>query len=85
MFPALRATKAAKGAELERVWTAYAVDYRLEMLDSFETRRAEWDALLSRERCVMVCVCRAAQRCHRTLAAGYLARRGATYCGELSR
>jgi len=88
VFPVLRAMKAATtDAEREQVWTDYATLYRLEMLASHKARRPEWEALLRRERAVLCCYCApltGVLRCHRVLAAGYLARLGATYCGEVN-
>jgi uncharacterized protein YeaO (DUF488 family) len=84
VFPALEAMKAAQDdAERDAIWSAYAREYRLEMLTSWKNRRREWTALLARERVVLVCFCRDPQRCHRTLAAGFLARLGADYRGEI--
>jgi uncharacterized protein YeaO (DUF488 family) len=88
VFPVLRAMKAATtDAEREQVWTDYATLYRLEMLASHKARRPEWEAFLQRERATIVCYCvpvNGVLRCHRVLAAGYLARLGATYCGEVN-
>ncbi len=84
VFPALEAMRAAAdAAERDAIWAAYAEAYRLEMLTSWRIRRREWDALLVSARAVLVCFCRDPQRCHRTLVAGFLARLGADYRGEL--
>ena len=88
VFPALRRmTDAVTASERQAVWADYSADYRLEMLASWKNRRAEWEAFLQRERAVMCCYCvpvNGVLRCHRMLAAGYLARLGATYCGEVN-
>lgn len=88
VFPALRRMKeATTDAEREWVWRAYSDAYRVEMLASHKGRRPEWEALLRRERAVLCCYCApltGVLRCHRVLAAGYLARLGATYCGEVN-
>lgn len=99
VFPALAALKAvsevAAALPVPRwaadasatLWERYSADYRLEMLASWKNRRVEWEAFLQRERAVMCCYCvpvNGVLRCHRMLAAGYLARLGATYCGEVN-
>ena len=68
-------------AEFFRVYTAR---YRAEMVVSYRTRRAEWDALLARERVTIVCFCPDPAYCHRSLAAGFLAKCGVDYRGELT-
>ena len=89
VFPTLAAMKAAPHAlARQAVWADYSAAYRLEMLASYKARRPEWDAFLQRERATIVCYCASdlhgVLRCHRLLAAGYLARLGATYCGEVN-
>lgn len=63
----------------------YRERYREEMLTSWRRRRSEWEALLARERVVLVCFCPVAAYCHRTIAAGFLAspRLGAVHEGEI--
>lgn len=86
VFPALRAMKAARSeAERTTIW----LDYRRAYLE--ELRRnvgGIWayrlDDLLSRRRLVLVCFCADPSRCHRSLAGGFLAERGAVYRGELA-
>ncbi len=88
VFPALRRMKDATTAhERQVVWHEYATAYHLEMLATYKARRPEWEAFLQRERATIVCYCvpvNGVLRCHRMLAAGYLARLGATYCGEVN-
>lgn len=88
VFPALRRMKEATTAhERQVVWHEYATAYHLEMLATYKARRPEWEAFLQRERATIVCYCAPVNgvlRCHRMLAAGYLARLGATYCGEVN-
>lgn len=80
---------AARGdPDAERIaWERYAALYRLEMLDSYRRHRAAWEAFLEQERVVFVCFCTGedalAERCHRFLLAGFYARLGADYRGEL--
>lgn len=84
VFPTLRALMATKDeAARAAIWAGYIEQYRWEMLTSYRTRRGEWDALLASERRIMTCYCADPARCHRTLAAGFLAKLGANYRGEL--
>ncbi len=86
VFPTLRALReAASGGEREAIWAGYVAAYRAEMLTSWKLRRAEWEALLRRPRVVLCCFCADPQRCHRTLAAGFLGKLGADYRGESQR
>ena len=88
VFPALRRMKEATTAhERQVVWHEYATAYHLEMLATYKARRPEWEAFLRRERATIVCYCAPVNgvlRCHRMLAAAYLARLGATHCGEVT-
>lgn len=70
--------------EWSEAWENYTKGYFDEMRASYRARRAEWDALLSRERVTLCCFCNDPQRCHRTLLArDILPKLGATYAGEL--
>jgi uncharacterized protein YeaO (DUF488 family) len=66
----------------DSTWALYVEAYRSEMRESYRTQRAAWDALLARESVTLVCYCTDAERCHRTLLAGILAKLGATVAGE---
>ena len=87
VFPALRALKAAR-SEDER--TAIWLDYRRAYLEELRRNVAcgigpeRLAALLSRQRLVLVCFCTDPLRCHRSLAGGLLAERGAVYRGEMA-
>lgn len=67
----------------EALWQRYKPRYRAEMVASYRCRRAEWDALLARERVTLVCFCADPEHCHRRLAAGFLAMCGAVNRAEL--
>lgn len=70
--------------EVEEAWDRYVPKFLEEMRASYRARRAEWDALLARERVTLCCFCNDPQRCHRTLLArDILPKLGATYAGEL--
>ena len=74
----------AVAATLEHaMWRLYRAAYRGEMRESYRTQRAAWDAVLRRERVVLVCYCGDPSRCHRTLLASILAKLGATNAGEV--
>ena len=78
------ATKSAGVRQLsEPIWEKYVPAYRGEMLYSYERHRPAWDALLARERVVLICYCVDPGYCHRTLLAGYLGKLGAEVHGEL--
>lgn len=94
-FPEADPVRYAEGAEAMRraaetvrgsTWALYSAAYLAEMRESYRTQRAAWDALLARERVVLVCYCTDAERCHRTpLARDILPRLGAQYAGEVRR
>lgn len=67
----------------EFVWMQYAQRYRFLMRESYKHEREAWEALLDRERVVLVCFCTRAERCHRRLLATYLEKLGAADRGEL--
>ncbi|MFI5297254.1 MAG: DUF488 family protein [Polyangiales bacterium] len=76
-----RARAAAR--EVERAWVRYIDDYTAEMRLSYRARRAAWNALLARERVVLVCYCTEPERCHRTLLGkNILPKLGAVFLGE---
>lgn len=64
-------------------WDLYREAYTLEMRESYRRHRPVWDALLARERVVLVCYCTDARRCHRSVLAEILAKLGAINEGEL--
>ena len=67
-------------------WAEYVKGYTAEMRRSFRKRRADWDALLARERVVIVCFCVDPTRCHRTiLGRDILPKLGALWLGEARR
>ena len=74
---------ARRDGRLDEAWPGYVADYTTEMRRSFREQRAAWDALLARESVTLTCYCAQADRCHRTLLAGFLAKLGATYTGEV--
>jgi len=90
VFPTLRRLKAARSlAERKSIFAAYAVDYLAEIEQSAERWPYKVDFILAMPDPTLVCFCRpdpedGVLRCHRVLAAGYLARLGATYCGEVN-
>jgi hypothetical protein len=74
----------ARGADVHDVIDRWYRDaYTAEMCTSYRLRRAEWEALLRRDRIVLVCFCRDPLRCHRSLAAEILAKLGAVNEGEI--
>lgn len=51
---------------------------------SYQTKREEWDKLLSMDKVVLVCFCRAGQFCHRKLLAEFLVKYfNCEYRGEI--
>jgi len=67
-------------------WQVYVPAFMAEMRASYRANRAAWDAMLARQRVVLVCDCTDPDRCHRTLLArDILTKLGATYRGELSK
>ena len=67
----------------EEEWREYVEGYLKEMGRSHRVHKASWDALLARERVVLVCYCTNPQRCHRTILARILESLGAVNRGEL--
>lgn len=80
--PSWALLKAAKSGALK--FGEYELRYLSEMRDSYRVNRAAWDAVLSRDRVVLVCYCRDPDECHRGLLADILAKLGATYAGEIA-
>lgn len=67
-------------------WNTYTHGFMAEMRRSYRKHRDAWDALLRRERVVLLCFCAEADRCHRALLrARILPTLGAVDCGELER
>ena len=64
-------------------WREYVEGYLKVMGRSHRVHKASWDALLARERVVLVCYCTNPQRCHRTILARILESLGAINRGEL--
>ncbi len=64
-------------------WQEYVAAYTLEMRTSYRIARSRWDALLARDHVVLVCYCTDAERCHRRVLAGILAKLGAVDEGEV--
>jgi uncharacterized protein YeaO (DUF488 family) len=58
----------------DAAWPVYRDRYVEEMRVSWRRHRAAWDALLARERVVLVCYCVEETRCHRTVLAELLVR-----------
>jgi len=75
------ALRRSGGDELA-AWPKYAEAYAEEMRASWRSHRAAWDALLARNEVTLLCYCKDAAHCHRTLLAGLLAKLGATVLGE---
>lgn len=65
-------------------WKQYAATYLKEMAKSRRLNPAAWEALLARQRVVLVCYCSVnPKRCHRRILARILASMGAVDRGEL--
>lgn len=74
----------AKASTMENeAWAAYVPAYTNEMRASYRANRPSWEILLARRRVVLVCYCVDPARCHRTLLADILDKRGADVRGEL--
>jgi hypothetical protein len=59
-------------------------DWYLGMLRrSYRQERAQWEALLARQRAVLLCYCPPGQFCHRQILADVLTKLGADYRGEI--
>jgi hypothetical protein len=80
-------TDAIHFAEVDEAaaWERYVPAYTAEMRESYRANRPAWDALLGRERAVLVCYCTDPARCHRALLAGILGKLGADVRGEVPR
>lgn len=75
----------SSGTPPAEVWAFYRECYLREMRHSYATERPLWDALLSRQRVVMTCVCTDETRCHRhILRTRILPKLGAVDCGEIT-
>lgn len=70
-------------AQTETEWKEYAGAYLREMSRSYRVNRSEWEALLNRQRVVLVCYCTDPARCHRRILARILESLGAVDRGEL--
>lgn len=78
--PALAARREGR---IEQAWPGYVDAYTRQMRASYRAYRPTWDSIIDRRRVVLVCACTDSTRCHRVLAARFLAAAGAEYCGEL--
>ncbi|MCL6477087.1 MAG: hypothetical protein K6T65_01600 [Peptococcaceae bacterium] len=61
----------------------YTAMYYALMRQSYRKNRQRWEEVLSMDRVVLVCFCRAGDFCHRLLLAQVLQKLGAEYCGEI--
>lgn len=75
--------RASTDSQRDWAFLAYEARYTEAMRVSYKERREQWDALLSRQRAVLVCFCADPRHCHRRVLAEILERCGATYAGEL--
>lgn len=84
LYPLIKKRKQQGGRLSAEDWKAYVESYRAEMRTSYRLRREAWDALLGRHHVVLLCFCRDAFHCHRTLLArDILPKLGAIYAGEV--
>lgn len=67
----------------DAMWALYRGAFAAEMKLSYREQRPAWERTLARDRIVLVCFCTTPQ-CHRVLVAEFLAKCGATNCGELA-
>lgn len=65
-------------------WEAYTGWYLGHLRRMREERRDAFEALLARDRVVLLCYCRPGERCHRRLLAQVLAQEGAQDAGEIA-
>jgi hypothetical protein len=63
----------------------YTETYTAVMRRSYRQDRRSWDALLARDRVVLVCYCVDVDACHRLVLARILEKLGAIYAGEIPR
>lgn len=77
--PALKAREAAGGMIPAAAWRAYVEAYGEEMS---RVSAGDWSNLLTLSLATLVCYCGDPARCHRTVLAELLVRRGAEYLGE---
>ena len=66
-------------------WDEYKEDYVSLMWESYKVNRHEWDAILQRERVVLLCFCYDVTQCHRLLLARIFEKLGARYLGEIDK
>jgi len=64
-------------------WAEYEKRYTAEMRASYRANLPVWQALLGRQRVVLVCYCSDPDRCHRTVLARILGHCGALVRGEI--
>jgi hypothetical protein len=66
------------------MWDRYVPAFTEEMRTSYRQNRASWDALLTRNKVVLLCFCANHLHCHRRILAGtILPALGAIDCGEI--
>lgn len=78
-------TKLATGKLTDEDWRFYSEQYTAQMRASYRANPNPWGTLLARDRVVLVCYCTDAERCHRRVLAGILAKLGAIDEGEIER
>lgn len=84
LLPEMRARRSGN-RDPER-WARYVAAYTAEMRESYRLQREAWDALLARERVVLLCYCHGVPQCHRyVLGHDILPRLGAVFEGEIDR
>lgn len=68
------------GRITEKIYTDL---YVRKMRKSYKMYKETWDWLLSQDKIVLVCFCKAGDFCHRLLLADILVKLGAEYLGEI--
>ncbi len=75
---------AAEAEQIEAVhWARYTAGFHDEMRWSYRAKALAWGWALTLPRVVFACACAREDRCHRTLAAGFMGKLGATFGGEI--
>lgn len=77
----------ALAAEAEQIeatlWTGYTAGFQEEMRWSYRAKALAWGWALTLPRVVFACACEREDRCHRSLAAGFMGKLGANLGGEI--
>ncbi len=68
----------------DQTWELYSNLYTQEMRESYKNNQVEWKQLLGMRRVVLLCYCKDANICHRSVLANILIKCGAVYNGEVS-